>query len=110
MIRRGDIVTVAPPGDYGKPRPAVVVQTDLLIELNLDSVVLCLMSSMLVDVPLFRIRIEPTSLNNLEKISEIMIDKILTVQRGKISEPIGRLNPEQLLKLNRTLTFVLGIG
>lgn len=110
MIKRGDIVTVAPPGDYGKPRPAVVVQTDSLTELNLDSIVLCLMSSKLANAPLFRIPIEPSSLNNLQKPSDIMTDKVLTVPKAKVSEPIGRLSDEQLVQLNRTLAFVMGIG
>lgn len=36
--RRGDLVTVSLPGNYGKPRPALVIQSDLLAEL--ESVIL----------------------------------------------------------------------
>ena len=33
-MRRGDLVTVAVSGDYGKPRPAVVVTADALLDIG----------------------------------------------------------------------------
>lgn len=109
-MKRGDIVIVAPPGDFGKPRPAVVVQSDILTEGNLQSVVLCLMSSVLVDAPLFRIHLDPNDKNGLDKPSQIMVDKLLTVARPKVGQSIGCLSDEELVRLNRTLAFVLGLG
>jgi mRNA interferase MazF len=109
-MRRGDIVTVIAPGDYGKPRPAVVVQTDTLTSGNLTSVVICLISSHPEDVPAFRIHLEPGAGNGLLQRSQIMVDKILTVPRARMGSVIGRLDDETLLRLNRTLAFVVGLA
>lgn len=109
-MKRGDIVVVAPPGAYGKPRHAVVVQSDALTEAGIESVILCLMSSTLVEAPLFRLKIEASEYNSLEQASQIMADKLLTVPRKRVDRVIGGLNDEELLRLNRTLAFVVGIG
>ena len=109
-MRRGDIVTVAAPGDYGEPRPAVGVQTDVLTAGDLSSIVLCLISSHPADAPAFRIPLEPDPGNGLLQDSQIMVDKILTVPRSRVGPVIGRLDDETLLRLNRTLAFVVGLG
>jgi len=109
-MRRGDIVIVAAPGDFGKPRPAVVVQADSLTESGLGSVILCLLSGTLVEVPLIRLTIEPSPENGLKQRSQIMVDKLLAVSRDRVTKVIGRIDDEQLVRLNRTLAFVVGIG
>lgn len=109
-MRRGDIVTVAAPGDYGKPRPAIVVQTDALTGADFPSVVLCLVSSQPLETPAFRISLEPSTTNGLRHPSQIMVDKILTVPRARIGETIGRLDDDTLVRLNRTLAFVVGLA
>ncbi len=75
-MKRGDIVTVAVSGDYGKPRPAVVVQTDLLNDTH-ASVVVCLVTSALVDAPLLRLSVEPSARNGLQRRSQVMADKVV---------------------------------
>lgn len=107
---RGDIVIVAAPGDYGKPRPAVVVQSNALTEGDLQSIIVCLLSSSLVDAPLFRLDLIPDAGNGLAKPSQIMVDKLLAVPRAKITRIIGHLNDEDIVRLNRTLAFVVGLG
>lgn len=109
-MKRGDVVIIAALGDYGKPRPAIVIQTDALTELNVLSVALCLMSSAEPCAPLFRIPIEPSAVNGLDRPSQIMVEKIFTVPRGKVAKVIGHLTDEQLVQLNRTLAFVIGLG
>ena len=109
-MRRGDMVTVAAPGDSGKPRPTVVVQADALTKGYLSSVVLCLVSSAPVSAPAFRITLEPDAENGLRERSQIMVDKILTVPRSRVGATIGRLDDETLLRLNRTLAFVVGLA
>ena len=76
-MRRGDIVTVAMQGDYGKPRPAVVIQSDWLGET--DSVLVCLFTSTLRDAPFHRLTLEPTPESGLQVVSQVMVDKIMTV-------------------------------
>ena len=108
-MKRGDIVTVAAPGDYGKPRPAVVVQSDFLNETH-ASIMLCLLTSELVKAPLFRIDVTPSPENGLRRPSQIMADKILTVRRERIGERIGRLEERAMRALERALVFVLGLA
>src|SRR6516162_1972577 len=103
-MRRGDVVTVAVAGDYGKPRPAVVVQTDLLNDTH-ASVVVCLVTSTLLEAPLLRLTVEPSSRNGLHQRSQIMADKLVTVRREKIGARIGVLEEETMLGLSRALAF-----
>jgi mRNA interferase MazF len=107
-MRRGDVVTVAAPGDYGKPRPALVIQSDLFDEL--PSVTLCLVTSELRDAPIFRITVDPSPDNGLRRVSQIQVDKVLTVARERIGGTIGRLDDATMLKVNRSLAVFIGIA
>ncbi|HKZ96595.1 MAG TPA: type II toxin-antitoxin system PemK/MazF family toxin [Hyphomicrobiaceae bacterium] len=108
-MRRGDIVVVSAPGEYGKPRPVVVVQTDLLNEAH-TSVAVCLMTTDVIAAPLFRLTVEPSEGNGLRKRSQIMVDKIVALRRERLGQVAGTLDDETMLRLNRTLAFVLGLG
>jgi mRNA interferase MazF len=107
-MRRGDVVTVAAPGDYGKPRPALVIQSDLFEEL--PSVTLCLVTSELRDAPIFRITVDPSPENGLRRISQVQVDKVLTVARERVGATIGRLDDATMLKVNRSLAVFIGIA
>src|SRR5215472_9960285 len=98
-MRRGDVVAVAAAGDYGKPRPAVIVQTDAFPETH-ASVVICQMTSEIVDAPDFRVMINPSERNGLRVPSQVMAGKPVTVRRGRIGRSIGRLDPDQIAQLN----------
>src|SRR6516225_2045551 len=104
--KRGSLVTVVLPGDYGKPRPAVVIQSDIFQEHA--SVTLLPLTSALRSTPLMRLDVEPSIENGLEKLSQIMIDKAYTVPREKIGKTIGYLSDETMLAVNRTLAVFLG--
>jgi len=80
-VTRGDIVTVAPPGAYGKPRPATVGQSDWLAET--DSILVCLVTSTLREAPPFRLAVEPTPADGLRSTSPIMVDKIIALPRAE---------------------------
>lgn len=107
-MRRGDLVTVAAPGDYGKPRPALVIQSDLFDEL--PSVALCLVTSELRNAPIFRITVDPGPENGLRNLSQIQIDKIVSVPRERVGSVIGRLDDATMLKVNRSLAVFAGIA
>jgi len=107
-IRRGDVVLIALPGDYGKPRPAVVVQTDLVNDTH-ASVTLCPLTSHLVAAPLFRLDVEPSDKNGLQKHSQVMVDKIATVRWDRVREVVGHLDEDAMLPLGRSLAFWLGL-
>ena len=108
-MKRGDVVLVVVPGDYGKPRPAVVVQTDLVNDTH-SSVVVCPVTSHLQDAELLRLTIAPSSDSGLQNTSQIMVDKIVAVRRDKIREGIGSLDEALKIRLNRSLAFWLGLG
>jgi mRNA interferase MazF len=89
-VKRGDLVTVSAPGDSGKLRPAVVVQSDALNAA--DSVLVALVTSAITDAPLYRLALEPAATNGLKAVSQVMIDKVLAYPRGKCGPVIGHLS------------------
>ncbi|MGP9764304.1 type II toxin-antitoxin system PemK/MazF family toxin [Halomonas sp. AOP13-D3-9] len=107
-IRRGDLVTVAPPGEFGKPRPALIIQSDQFI--STATVTVLLLSSTLIDAPLIRIEVTPTLENGLRKRSQIMVDKPITVKRDKLGGPFGHLDDSTMLMVNRSLALFLGFA
>lgn len=108
-LRRGDVVIVSAAGDYGKPRPAVVMQSDAMPSEH-ASVVLCQMTSRLVDAPDFRVTIEPAPSNGLRERSQVMADKPVTVLRSRVAEPIGHLHPAETARIAAAIAFVIGLA
>lgn len=106
-VRRGDVVTVIPPGAYGKPRPAVVIQSDWLDDT--DSVIVGLMTSTIYDTPIYRLTVQPTPGNGLRTTSQVMVDKLIALPRSRCGAVIGHLERDAMITLNRMLTLVLGI-
>jgi mRNA interferase MazF len=107
-VTRGELVTIALTGDYGKPRPALVIQSDLF-EAH-PSVTILPVTSALREAPLLRIRVAPTPENGLRKVSQVMVDKPQTVARDKVGKTIGRLDDESMLAVNRALAVFLGFA
>lgn len=107
-MRRGDLVTVAMQGDYGKPRPALVIQSNLFADH--PSVTILPLTSELRETPIFRVRILPDQTNGLRVPSDVMIDKLHTVAREKIRETIGPINVEHLIEIERAVAVWLGIA
>ena len=108
-FRRGDVVTVAAQGGFGKPRPALVVQADLFNPTHPTVCVLPLTSE-LRETVLFRITVEPAAGNGLRNISQVMVDKPMTFLAEKIGSSIGRVDDEILLRVSRALTVWLGLA
>jgi len=108
-MKRGDVVTVAAAGDYGKPRPAVIVQTDALPAEH-ASVVVCQMTSDYSDAPDFRVTIEPSPRNGLRLRSQVMADKPVTIRRERIGRHVGNLDDKDMARLNIALAFVMGLA
>lgn len=105
-MKRGDVVTVAMPGDFSKPRPALVLQADYFAQTS--TVTLTLISSTLVDAPLLRITLEPSEENGLRARSQIMVDKVMSVRRERVGKIIGKADSDTLLSVNRSLAVFLG--
>lgn len=107
-VNRGDIVSVTLKGDLGKPRPALVIQSDFFNEFH-GTVTVLPITSEIISAPLFRMTIEPSQENGLRKVSQVMVDKISTIKRDKIGGPIGRLHEDVLLRVTRALAVWVGI-
>jgi mRNA interferase MazF len=115
-VKRGEIWTVSGGGPYaGKPRPAVIVQEDLFD--STSSITLCVFTTDPTEAPLLRMLIEPTDRNGLSSPSRLMIDpsrlmidKVTTVPKARLGKRIGKLNDEDLVRLNRALTVFLGLA
>lgn len=105
---RGDFVTIAIQGDFGKPRPALVIQADLF-DAHATVTVLPVTSTP-VAAPLLRITVSPSAENGLQKPSQVMIDKAVTVQRDKIGQAFGRIDADTLVEVERCLAVFLGIA
>jgi mRNA interferase MazF len=108
-MKRGDVVTVAATGDYGKSRPAVIVQTDALPAAH-ASVVLCQITSECSDAADFRVTIGPTARNGLRVRSQVMADKPVTIRRERIGSQVGHLDDKDIARLNIALAFVMGLA
>jgi len=105
-VRRGDLVTVAVSGDYGKPRPALVIQSDFLPQT--ESVLVCLVTTTLRSAPLYRLSLPADAQTGLHRPSQVMVEKILAVRRDRCGPPFGRIDEDALLALGRLLIFIVG--
>ena len=108
-MRRGDIWTVSGGKDYaGKPRPVVIMQDDAFDAT--DSITICSFTTDPTEAPLFRLAVEPNARNGLRSPSRLMVDKITTVPKSKIGERIGRLDDEDVVRLNQAVMVFLGLA
>ncbi|MBL8658610.1 MAG: type II toxin-antitoxin system PemK/MazF family toxin [Rhodospirillales bacterium] len=107
-MRRGDLVTIVLSGAYGKPRPALVIQSDLFDEH--PSITILPVTSELRETPLFRVLVEPSEGNGLHTRSQVMVDKAHSVPREKVDAVFGRLDETTMLAVTRALAVFLGIA
>ena len=107
-MRRGDLVTIALQGDLGKPRPALLIQSDLF-DAHPSLTVLPL-TGQLHDSPLFRVSVQPSATNGLRDASQVMVDKPRSVLRERLGPVFGRLDDETMLAVNRALAVFLGLA
>lgn len=107
-MKRGDLLIVVLSGDYGKPRPAVLVQSEALFEA--ESLLICPLTSDVSTAGPFRMALSPTTENGLTSSSVVMTDKVTAVPRRRCRERIGQLTASELQELDSSLMFVLGLG
>lgn len=107
-MRRGELVTVALSGDFGNPRPAVIVQSDRFSES--ETVAVLLISSTVMEAPLLRLTIEPDAANQLRKVSQIMADKVMTVRRDKVGPVFGRISDDLIVEVTRAMALFFGFA
>ena len=105
---RGDLVTISLQGDFGNPRPALVIQSD---QFNEHATVTVLpVTGTMVAAPLLRVTVHPDADNGLQKPSLVMVDKAMTVKRDKVGPAFGRIEADALVEVERCLAVFLGIA
>ena len=107
-MKRGDLISVALPGDYGKPRPALVLQSDIFDHIHSISVLP--LTTDVVDAPDSRIEIIPTDDNGLRFTSYVMIDKTSTIRRSKVGYVIGRITDDDMAAVTRAFARFFGVA
>jgi len=107
-LKRGDIVTVALQGDHGKPRPALIIQSNHLQDST--HVAVLLLTSHQIDAALLRLPLPASAETGLSAPSDLMLDRITTAARSKIGAVIGHLDDACMLSVNRALAVFLGLG
>jgi mRNA interferase MazF len=107
-LKRGDLVIVSAPGSYGKPRPSVIIQSDLY-DGNGSLTVLLMTSKIKPESPLIRHNILPAEANGLEQPTDVMIDKLFTVPLNRMGEKIGKLTQAQMAEITAELAVFLGM-
>lgn len=108
-LSRGDLITIAVQGDYGKPRPAVVVQANVFLRLK-SIMVLPLTSDTQAEANLFRVKVYPNHENCLRIISHVMVDKAMPIPADKIGKCFGKLSPSIMRDIDRCIVTLFGVG
>jgi mRNA interferase MazF len=108
-VKRGEIWTIAGGKDYaGKPRPVVIVRDDRFDAT--DSITICAFTTDETDAPLLRLPVQPNQRNGLPATCRVMVDKIATVPKSKVGARVGRLDDEDILRLNQAILVFLGLA
>ncbi len=106
-MRRGDIIIVAPPSEFGKPRPAVVIQADLAMDG--ETVTFLPITSDLEHFVKIRVPLMPDPMNGLRKPSEVMIERIQTMSLRRIGGIIGQIDRKTMNAVESALMVHLGL-
>jgi mRNA interferase MazF len=107
-MSRGEFVTIAIQGDFGKPRPALIIQANQFGDHT--SVTVLPVTGTLIAAPLLRVSVQPSAENGLRKPSQVMIDKAMTVRREKVGQAIGHIDANVMMEVERCLAVFLGIA
>jgi mRNA interferase MazF len=107
-LRRGDLVIVSAPGSYGKPRPGLIIQSNLFLATG-SLTVLLMTSDLQKDMALLRHTIAPSQSNGLVSVSDVMIDKIFTIPKERLRQKIGHLSSREMAEITAALALFLGM-
>ena len=109
ILERGNVVAAIVPGDFGKPRPVVIVQAEPYLESH-ASVTVCPLTTHITGLRMFRIMIAPDKNNGLNEPSEVMVDKVSSLRRERIAQSIGRLSASDMRAIDNSLRAWLALG
>ena len=109
MLKRGHLISIAMQSDFGKPRPALIIQSDMFNESH-ATITVALITADLIDAPLFRVNIEPNKENRLNHKSQIQVDKMMTIKKDKVGSVIGKADDATMIKINRAMALWVGLA
>jgi mRNA interferase MazF len=90
----------------GKTRPVVIVQTDLLNETHLSTLVCPITTNVKKEIELLRVHLRK---GQLDKLSDILVDQVRAIDNKRLLKKLGQLTKEQKLNLKANLRIVLDI-
>ena len=113
-IRRGEIYWIdwnpARGSEQAGRRPGLVIQTDIANAVSAYPVtIVCAISSKLKGYPSM-VRVNPYEENGLTEVSEVNSAQIMTVQKDRLVNRIGRLSAADVKKVEEKLAYMIGIG
>ena len=109
-MKRGDIVILNIGGNVGKPRPALIIQADILNQdNNLATTIVLPLTSELLNMEVIRYKLEPNKTNGLQFASQVMIDKIMQVEKIRIQKIAGHITKKQIDEIEARLLAILGV-
>ncbi len=109
MLKRGHLISIAMQGNFGKPRPALIIQSDMFNKTH-ATITVALITSDLIDAPIFRVNIDPTEENGLNHKSQIQVDQIITIKKDKVGSVIGKVDDATMVKINRAMVLWVGLA
>jgi mRNA interferase MazF len=109
VLKRGQLISIAMQGGFGKPRPALIIQSDMFNESH-ATITVALITSDLIDAPIFRVNIDPTEENGLNHKSQIQVDKMMTIKKDKVGSVIGKSDDATMIKINRAMALWVGLA
>jgi mRNA interferase MazF len=107
-MKRGDLVIVSLPGDYGNPRPAIILQNDRL-DGKLESCVIALLTTSDEGAQILRVKVDPNTDNGLREVSKVMVEKLYSIPAHRIRQHIGALDAATMRKIDRALMILLDL-
>lgn len=90
----------------GKTRPVVIIQTNLLNDTHLSTVVCPITTNIQTEVNLLRVHLKK---GQLDKLSDVLVDQIRAIDNKRFIEKIGALNKDQIRKIKDNIRIVLDL-
>ncbi len=90
----------------GKTRPVVIIQTDLLNESHLSTIICPITTNVNKEIELLRVHLKAGQLDHL---SDILVDQIRAIDNKRLVKKLGQLTKDQKVRLKSNLRIVLDI-
>jgi mRNA interferase MazF len=90
----------------GKTRPVVIIQTDLLNDTHLSTIICPITTNVKPEAEILRVHLKK---GQLTKISDILVDQLRAIDNKRFMNKLGKLTTEQINQLKDNLKIVLDL-